>query len=299
MKKKVLSMVCLAMLFMLLPITAYADVGPKPSIIIDFKGLEKENYYVTLLSKNPSTGPYTALSKNPNQQKYTPSDDEYEIWKKFVSYEDVDEYYFLQFFSNCSKTSQFVWGYYPPSSFKILLYFPETDSFMVSSEIYERYAFDSYYTACITAGEIQGSTYNYNGTIKVEKSYDYTWEIISLLARIIATVAIEIAIALLFGFRAKKQIFIILTANIITQSVLNILLAIINYSQGSMMFVFSYVLLEFLVFAIEAAIYYIYLNKYSNKKITQKWIAPLYALLANIASFGIGLFIARIIPGIF
>ncbi len=203
----------------------------------------------------------------------------------------------MQYFSDCTETSQFTWGYYPPPKFKILLYFPEYDKFVISEEVYERYAFDSYYNVDAEGLEMQSVKIIEN--IKVVRDYDYTWELLSLFARIIATITIEVAIALLFGFRAKKQLLIIGAINVITQSMLNILLNVINYNQVSMMFVFNYVWMEALVFIIEARSYSIFLNKYSSTESTNRWLIPLYALTANAVSFGIGLYIAYMIPGIF
>jgi len=284
-----------------MPTIAYADFGPKPSVVIDFKGLENQNYYVTLLSEITSTGPHSVLDEYADNQRYHKDDEEYKIWQKFVSYKDKDEFYFLQYFSDCTDTSQFTWGYYPPPKFKILLYFPKLDSFVISEEVYERYAFDSYYKVDVKGSEIQSITQSLtlSKTIKAERNYDYTWEMISLFTRIISTIIIEVLIALLFGFRAKKQLLIIGAVNIVTQSILNILLNVINYNQGSMMFVFNYVWMEALVFIIEARVYFIFLHKFSSSESTKKWLAPTYALIANAISFGIGLYIAHLIPGIF
>jgi hypothetical protein len=279
-----------------MPTTAYADVGPKASVVIDFEGLEGENYYVTLLSNVSSTGPHSVLDETYNNQRYYEEDKEYSIWEKFLSYEDKDGYHFLQYFENCTDTSEFTWGYYPPSKFKILLYFPEQDSFAVSKDVYEKYAFDSYYKVDAKGLKMQSGVINYS--IEAEKNYNYTWEIISLVIRIIATIAIEVLIALLFGYRAKKQLLIILVTNVVTQSVLNILLNIINYHQGSMMFVINYVWKEILVFVIEAFVYSICLHKYGNGK-SKKWILILYALIANAVSFVGGIFIAYLMPGVF
>jgi hypothetical protein len=285
--------------------TAYADTGPKPSVAVDFKGLENETYYATLLSQTASTGPFNAtieddliyVPENVSAEYLDEYIEDYNLRCKFASYEDVDGYYFLDFYGDCSETSQFVWSYHPPSNFKILLYFPEKDSFMVSAEIYESYAFRSYYTAYITE-EIQAAA-NYNGGMTVEKSYNYVREIIFFLIRIIVTIVIELLIALLFGFRAKKQILVILIVNIITQFVLNILLNVINYNYGALMFLITYVLAEVGIIILEAVVYYIYLNKYSTKKKIRKWIAPLYAAAANIASFCIGVFIVMVTPWLF
>lgn len=145
MKKKILFiLLCFTIALIIMPTTAYADIGPKPSVVIDFEGLEDQSYYVTLLSEVSSTGPHSVLGESPNNQRYHKGDEEYTIWQKFLSYEDKDEFYFLQYFENCTDTSEFTWGYYPPPKFKILLYFPEQDSFAVSEDIYEQYAFDSY-----------------------------------------------------------------------------------------------------------------------------------------------------------
>lgn len=100
-------------------------------------------------------------------------------------------------------------------------------------------------------------------------------------------------------FQNKKQLLIIGCVNIITQSILNILLNLINYKQGSMMFVFNYVWMEVFIFIIKARVYSVFLDKYSITKLTKKWRVPLYALTANIVSFGIGIYISYLIPGIF
>lgn len=298
MRRKVLSMFfCTVTILMFMTATAYADIGPKPSVVIDFKGLENEKYYVTLLSEVSSTGPYSAVGEHTGSQRYQSGDEGYEIWEKFASYKDKDGYYFLQYFGDCTETSKFTWGYYPPHRFKILLYFPEYDRFVVSEEVYERYAFDSYYTVDAKGLDIQSVTFG--ESIKAVRNYDYKWEMISLIARIIGTITIEVLIALLFGYRTKKQLLLIGAVNIITQSILNILLNVINYNQGSMMFVFNYVWMEIVVIIIEAVIYTSFLNRYSSKKLRGKWLEPIYALTANAASFGVGFFIARLIPGIF
>ncbi len=42
------------------PNTAKADIGPKPSVVIDFNGLDEKTYYATLLSSEKSTDPFSA-----------------------------------------------------------------------------------------------------------------------------------------------------------------------------------------------------------------------------------------------
>ena len=246
MKRKVFAFLLCFVLVMAMPITARADMGPKPSVRIEFTGIEGETYYGTLLSLRDSTGPASAWNGNTDYAHYHPGDEGYDIWLKFVEYQDTDGYYFLQEWWDCSKTNQLNWTYYPPTPFKILLYFPETDTFYVSP-VYERYAFDSYFTVDLSEYDTD--------PILSSKSYDYTWEIISLVARIVLTIALELGIALLFGYREKKVLALLAVINIVTQITLNVALNIINYNSGALTFTFSYVLVEILVFAIEAFCY--------------------------------------------
>ncbi len=293
--KRFISLLLSVTIIFALPLVAHADIGPKPSINITFEGVEKDTeYYGTLLSQRKSTGPSSAWDGISGHEEYDGFDEE--IWQVFADYTDTDGYYFLQEIWECSGTNQLNWTYYPPSSFKILLWFPQTDKYYVS-DIYERYAFDSYYT--VELSEFMAETSAAEDNILVaEESYNFTWEIISLLARIAATILLEIAIAFIFGYTEKKAIRFIAVVNIITQVVLNVALNIINYNMGSMAFVFFFVLLEVVVFALEAVIYGILLKKFTAKK-ADRFKTTAYAFAANAASFAIGLWLSHIIPGIF
>lgn len=291
------AVIFLVIILFIIPLPVFADAGPKPSVVISFSGLEGEKYYVTLLSEKDSTGPHSVPGKYPNNQRYFEGDEDYGIWLKFLSCEDEDGFYFLQYFQNCSETHRFEWTYYPPVRFKILLYFPEYDCFVVSDEIYESYAFDSYFR--VDAGNLEIKPGAKVKGIKAEKSYDYTWELVSFFARTVITIAAELLIALLFGYRSRKQIYFIAGINIITQLVLNILLNVINYRYGSLSFAVSYVPFELIVFVIEAIAFSILLNKYADSGKTRPWIAPLYAFVANAVSFVLGFLVAYLVPGIF
>ena len=289
MKRKIFALLLCFVLVMAMPITAHADMGPKPSVRIEFTGIEGETYYGTLLSKGKSTGPASAWDGNPEYAYRQPEDADYDIWLKFVEYEDTDGYYFLQWFWECSENNQLNWTYYPPTSFKILLYFPETDTFYVSP-VYERYAFDSYFTVDLSDYAA--------GPMLAEKSYDYTWELISLAARIVLTILLELSLAWIFGFQDRKTLGFLAVVNMITQVTLNVALNIVNYNSGSMNFVFSYVLYEILVFAVEAVAYTVLMKRITGIQ-TRKGKTIGYAFVANAASFALGLWLAHVIPGIF
>ena len=288
MLRKVFSLLICLILVLNLPVTAKADIGPKPSVRITFTGIEGETYYGTLLSERRSTGPATAWDGYEEYRDWKP-ENEKPIWEKFIAYEDADGYYFLQEWWGCSETNQLNWTYYPPNPFKILLYFPETDTFYVS-DIYERYAFDSYFT--VDLSEYATSP------ITAHQSYDYTWELISLAVRIVLTIVLELAIALLFGYREKNALAFLAIVNVITQVTLNVALNIINYVSGSMGFTFAFICMEIVVFAIEAIAYKSLLKRFSTVE-QEKRRGVSYALVANTASFAIGLWLAHLIPGIF
>jgi len=335
-------------------VTAYADIGPKPSVIVRFQCVGDKECWGTLLSQKESTGPARAWDgKEENaryngNEYYSYSNLDYDIWKAFVEYEDPDGFYFLQEGWNVGESSQINWTYYPPQTFKILLYFPESGKF-VSSGICERYAFDSYFSVDLSLTDLSSisnaETTNTEsaeetlpdettGTesvedpfcteiavpnttapdktdevtlnvgqlepdhLTVEKSYYFSLEIISLIARILLTLAIEILIALMFGYVGKNQILFVICVNAVTQIILNLLLNIINYKSGELAFVLNYILFEIVVFAIESVIYFNFMQKFSRKRI-KRGITVLYAFIANAVSFAGGMFISHMIPGIF
>lgn len=295
MKKKVgIFGLILMIVFSVCSMTAFADIGPKPSVEIRFEGMEDLSYYTTLLSSTSSTGPWSAVST----QDYLDWYGTQEAFNRFAEYQDPDGYFFLGCFDDCSETDSFVWNYYPPSSFKVLIWLPESDIYAVTSAVYERYAFDSYYTVTVKAEDLlaqSGGTVGELGSL--QKSYAFGWELFSLLCRIVLTIAVELLIALLFGYRSKKQLMVIGSANLITQTILNILLNVINYRSGAYAFVFNYIWMEIVVFALEGITYKGLLHRW--EKGTKKRYPWAYALTANILSFAAGMIIAVKVPGIF
>lgn len=310
-----LLIVALVAVIVFVPQTASADMGPKPSIRITFTNMPDEVCYVTILSQNKSTGPYSAYDPEYDDRYYEYLDDNYyndpdyhneeleSIWQIFVDYEDVDGYYFLQLWGKCDsnpETHGFAWTYYPPYSFKLLLYFPESEIF-VTSAIYERYAFDSYYTVDLKDVDLSAMVQNpqleltQTPQLELEKSYDYTWEIISLMCRIVLTIAIEIAVALLFRIKGRKQLLTILVTNLVTQIALNVALNLLCYFDGFLMLIFLYLPLELGVIFVEAVAYSLILRKQG----VPIWKSLVYALVANVVSGGLGFALAWFIPGLF
>ncbi|HZW49702.1 MAG TPA: hypothetical protein VFF80_06190 [Bacillota bacterium] len=283
-------------LSLMLPTIAFAEVGMNPSVIIHFNGLDEVIYYVTLLSKNDTTGPYSALTNDYTRSYYRSGQKDYDIFLKFLYYQDVDGYYFLQYFSKCSDNEPFQSGYYPPANFKILVYFPETDAFAVSEQPYERYAFDSSYKVDLSADQNEPTPRNF--TITAIKDYDYQSKSRSVIVRIMLTILLEICIALLFKYNTKAYLLIIFLTNLITQTLLYLLLSFVRFHQGQTVFLFAFILLEILVFLIEATIYSISFKYIQKQKALFQSKVLLYSFVANAASFIIGFWISYLIPGL-
>ena len=276
---------CMVMLF---PIGVNADTGPKPSVRIKFENMGDELCYGTLLAKEESTGPASAWDGK--EENINLSFVDRDIWEAFVNYEDSDGYYFLQWAWIVSDTKELSWTYYPPNEFKALLYYPETNTFMVS-DVCKRYAFDTYYTVDMDGIEIGSIKYDENLSsnqrLEAFKSYEFKNEVKALGCRMLITVVVEVLIGLLFKFRNKELLYI-LFINVITQIILNVLLNI--YTGFGYYFV--YLSLELLVFVIEAIFYCLMFKK-------KKWHCVLYSVVANVSSFVIGLYLANLFPGFF
>lgn len=337
MKKK--SFLLFLLLFVLLfSAVASADMGPKPSVRITFSGRGEEACYGTLLSKEEYSGPaqvWDGTEENArhdqNPQCLIANPMPYDLWKAFVAYQDADGFYFLQQYWDVGAKGTLNWTYYPPETFKILLYYPQSNTFAVSG-IYEREDFHSCFSVDLSGMEIASVRYEQEksaiaskpdvefweefdkqladrsekeeGTesiFKIEadtvkKTPDPLGESVSFLFRLVATLLIELGLALLFGYRHKKQLWLIGGVNVATQILLNLGLYL-GYQQVDALF-YLYLFMELLVLAIEAVIYGFCFHRWSTGE-DRFGRSLVYALSANALSFGIGLLIAQWLPQLF
>ena len=291
MKKHIKRFFCILALLLILPLPARADTGPKPSIVLNFDGLQDSTYYVTLLSEEKNTGPYAMPDDTTDESHWMVQDavqKGLDGWQAFLDYQDVDGFHFMGFFEQSNDEQTFTWGYYPPEIFKILVYLPEDGTFLVS-DVYESYAFDSYFDVTMqTSGD--------GISLVAERNYDFRGELNSLGARVAITVIVELLLALCFGLTKKKLLFVIVLTNVVTQLILNVLLNGLNVGAASTEFLRNYFWMEMVVFAIEAVVFSLTFKKYG---VTNRWLPTGYALVANLCSFVAGLIVMIMIPGIF
>lgn len=264
----------------LLPGNARADMGPKPSVEVAFEGISGEKAYATLLSKESPWGPYSAWDGHREADKgYAP-----EVWEKFVRYKDPDGFFFLQTYNECVEGLPLIWGYWPPDTFKILVYFPGTDTF-VASGIQERYAFESYFQCFVS-----------QGGMLVRSSYDYGRGFAAAALRALLTLLIELAVALPFGYREKGQLLLFGITNLVTQAGLCGGLYLISYTWGPWAFWYWFVVLELAVLVVESLTYTLLIGRCSKSPQAAVRVRR-YALLANLLSCGAGLVLARLTLG--
>lgn len=264
MKKVFVFILVSVCVFFALGVNAFADMGPKSSVTVYVNGVEDgREYYIALVEKL--------------DEKYIHSKDEVE--KKINEFVRADGYVISNSpvdkpYHKLSGRDSARWGYMPPQTFKILLYFPDNESFLVS-DVQDKYAFAAYYYVEVNGDSLSVSK---NGGAK-----GIAVEVGGLLVRIVLTVLIEIGVAFGFGYRNKRMLRVILITNIITQLLLNALIAYGDYVLGGLGSVVAYIFGEIVVFLAEAIVFSVKLPTIpEGGTVGRAW---LYAFVANLASF--------------
>lgn len=290
MKRRLFCGSILALLLVcLLPLWAAADTGPKPSITVTPEEFGEDVCYLTLLSQTETTGPWSKHeSFAASKDSYGNPEADEAVWTAFNDYEDADGFYFLGCYGEVTGGQMFCWSYYPPDTFKVLAYFPDSGTFAVGP-VTDREEFSARYTVSLSeTGE----------TLLIEKARNQKAENKSFVGRLVLTLALELAVAVVFAFRAKRQIITIVCMNLITQVGLNQAITYLFPLVSSRWYWPSLLVLEVLIFLVEGAVYARLLPKWKKDPaaVCHPWG---YALAANVASFGVGLILARLIPGMF
>lgn len=283
-----------------MPKVAYADMGPKPSVHVSFVGAGEQEYWATLIGR--AGGPWGEY--NGKNARYEVGDKEYDAWLKFVEFSKENNLVFEQFIQNCTKTNKLSWTYYPPYDFKVLVYFPESDTFAISGEL-ERYRFDSYFTVDLKSATVSDVENLY--LVHSRTSYDYVGEILKLFIRIAITVIVELGICYLFGLLKKQKtwqkISFILVVNFITQLLLNVVMYLSKYTGFVLGIIGIFILSEIIITAVESIAYAIYfvrilpMDDKEKKKTRIKSI--IYGITANITTMILGIVLSLHIPTIF
>jgi hypothetical protein len=290
MKRRLSFLVCIVLLLVAIPGVAHADIGPKPSVDIKFSGLEGETYYVCILAQDresvtPFEAPSLTRALADGWESYVPE----EVLHKFLEYQDKDGFVPIYDIEDCSQTHYISPSRFMHRTFKVLIFFPETNNFVVSDRIYTKYAFNSYYRI---DAKLCGLSPDASGELNLGMLYGFGFykQIGAFLFRLTITLAIELAIAWNFRLREKRVIQLILLVNFITQTLLTLTLSVVDIMSSAFGAIAVYIVLETLVFLIEGFIYALRINKISETRFPTGTLW-LYAWVANTVSFFAGAFL--------
>ena len=208
-----------------------------PTILITLEDTIQENCYVTLLAQEDSSGPWVAVDTF--AQSYQPEKADQEIWELFNSYQDPDGFHFLGFYQDCTLSQGFLWNYCPPETFKVLILYPDSGSFAVSQETYQRYAYDSHFSATVSGGQVT-----------LTQTSTAVSQVLNLVIRTVLMLAVALLIAKLFRL-GGKQIPYLAGVHGGILLVLNLFLTLVNYRSGSSLFLMDALLLTIVVVMVE------------------------------------------------
>lgn len=262
---------------------AVADMGPKPQATFDVVGTENlGNFHIILFYDNDSPGfPHCSSG-----EKIYFEDEEEELaseWGKLYSY-TYPELNYSTPFKNVSGEVHITYNYYAPTKFAIMLV-SEDYSKVIKTQVMERKYFEGFYTI-----DLQGISWDEceDGQVVGECKADYKWwyTVVSTLARMLATVAIECLIALIF-IRSKKDFAFIAIVNVISNFLLNLILSLIDFFAGYQLFsyIMAYVFFEVVVIVAEAVAYCKKMPHIARYKLV------LYAIFANLISYAVGVMV--------
>ena len=279
MKKRVISLILMVLLLLpVLTVTVSADMGPKPGTSITVRPGGGEYAVVTLLAREESNGPHWTIGPDEETSSRIAEDERLaQAWYAFRDYDDPDGYHFWGEIYEGSVT----WGYFPPENFKIAVYYPEYGILWVSEDSYERYAFDSDFRLnlpAVGAGAQSGEV-----DMVLKKTSNLGSELAGFLFRVLLTLAMELAVARVFGLTEPGQKKLILRVNLLTQVGLNLLLWSWYYFDGPLAAMVRLILAEIVVLVVESVIYQ---RKLRLDESRGKILG--YTILANLASVTLG-----------
>lgn len=270
-------------LMSLFPSLVSADIGPKPTATIYVQNFDSQDYMLDLLvpedyiyfgDKGINTN-YPESFKETGLYKY-----DHEGWKAAHIRSSLLNGSLYGVFNQENSLMIHRFSYVGvPKEFKIIVQ-KENGELVISSKVAPK-QFNSELLFDFKTGEVEVIRKDLLENIRDKVLYNNESSSETFLFRVVLTIVIELLVAILL-FKINQKMVIIFT-NIATQIILNGVLFVLFYLRNN----FSQILLlsELAVIMIEFLIYAKFFRGISKQKIF------IYALVANIVSFYIGLFI--------
>lgn len=293
-KIKIIHIILLVCLLFTMPV-AYGDMGPKPTIDLEIKGID-EPYSVDLLA--PFGEDRVIVLDNEeivNQTENMYYKDDYPIvlngyyqdgFAAYSLYEGIPHY----ITNDESTPHHYHFGYFsPPSVFKVVVVKASGD-ILISETVHKQlfnasiiFDLSEFSEAEALSTTYQGHTVYYD-IATVSEDLHLSNTLLQIVVTVLGTLIIEGIVLVLFGYRKKQSYLRVLMVNLATQIVLYTVLSFSALRAGFFGYFGFLILGEIVVFTIEIIAY--------KKMLTEKNknTALLYALVANFASMIIGLF---------
>lgn len=286
--RKLLSLFLLMILTTsLLSIQSHADMGPKATADILIVGVDDNFYFDVLIERTNEVEVLSELELSEMiEYNYYQTDYPAHVLN---GYQDEDGFASRTLYSGAPGTiskfdaeiDEFHLGYFhAPEIFKVVIILE--DDTMIVSEIIERKLFNSQMTYDLTGVDLSTDQF---GVGVLEEDIPYNDFTLSLILRVIITIAVEILILWMFKFRHAKSYKLVGFMNFVTQTLLSLGMVLGYYFWGSIFGLAAVLVIgEFFVFVSEIAIYSIFLKEKGHGK------AILYGFVANLVTLILTIF---------
>lgn len=278
-------LLCCILFGLLFPVTAFADMGPKPQVNIIVEN-PPEDYYLDLLTqfdyRTITTSEPTEVIQWARQKEPLKFDDT--VLQQFYALES-DGWYPM--YVQMMQTGKYVWSQ------------PELrgqlqEDGTVQHTFFRFHGKDGFRVILVTAdGESRISDVIKSSTVWTNVTYDYaTGEIgkssnavvylMQFAITCIGTLVLEGILLILFGLVSRRNIEIFLLVNLLTQIALFFIVGVSMIQEGPFGAILVLFPAEAAILAIETLLYRRYMNQYSKVRIT------VYGIIANLTSWILG-----------
>ena len=263
---------------LLLTVTAFADMGPKPQLTVKVTHAPEEPYYLDLLAEGnyeDAGSPFEGLSYAEEEIAALDQDLLYALW------DDVPEGW------HACTTGAPMWGDLYPDEKGIHTFgymgVPETYRILVVTQSGETWPSDTYVRPGLQSSVKVDWAKKEASAPPVSMSYG-----LQFLSTPLPTLLLEGALFLLMGFRSKRNILIFLAANLVTQVCLFLVLGVTILQRGiGLSYYMRFFPMGLAILVSETCVYRRFFQEESKA-----W-STLYGIAANLLSAIAGWFLAE------
>lgn len=297
MKKLLCVIALLAVMLSLCAVTASANAPMMPDIIIKLDQPYEGDYLVAVLSDRNAFDAWNEKYDYLLEREYMGAQTLAAL-KKLRGARDEDGYTYIADLDGFNKENDGTDVLYSYDTFKIALYFPDTDT-LVKTDILKKESYfeifkltlDAKEIAAIQVAEVDQKTFNegeYHPAVTTEKPFLSAIMVKQFFICLAFNLVVEILIGLLFGYRKWRHIITIAVTNICTLILLTVSVLLINPPVYDSLLSFPFAFFEIAVAAVEGTVYAIAFRHFEKGEKHSLWLAFIYAFTANLFTYVIG-----------